>query len=205
MTASPPRSLDDIRSRLRPAGDVPPADAGVLVPLYGEPGSWRLLFTRRREDLASHPGQISFPGGRVEPEDATTLETALREAREEVDIREEDADVLGGLADFETYRGDHLAAYVAAVAGEPPTEPADRGEVAEVFTVPLASFLDPDAYESRVHARDRRGTRVHYWHLPPGTVWGITGRLVAALLVDVAGWEPPGEPRVVDARDGFDP
>lgn len=203
--AAPPDSIESIRQALPPARHVEGADAGVLVPLYGDPPDLELLLTRRRDDLESHPGQVSFPGGRVEEGDGSLLETALREAREEVGIRREDVDVLGGLVDFETYRGDHLGAYVAAVDGEPPTEAADPAEVEEVFRVSWERLLSPEGYESRVSGRPDRDGRVHYWHLPQGTVWGITGYLVARLLEAASGWSPPDEPQVVDGGGGFEP
>lgn len=207
--AEPPKSpsLDEIREALSPikgAADGP-AEAAVLVPLYGEGRSLDLLLTRRREDLSSHPGQISFPGGRREPSDGDLLETALREAREEVGIDADDTTILGFLTDLRTHRVEPVATYVAHVAGEPPAEPASREEVEEIVVVPLEAFLDPASYESRATGRKRGGVLVHYWDLPQGTVWGLTGRMVARLLVRVLGWSPPGTPRIVEDREGFQP
>lgn len=201
----PPASLDAIREALPPPRHVDGADAGVLVPLFGEPPDLDLLLTRRRDDLESHPGQVSFPGGRVEAGDGDLVETALRETEEEVGIDPADVTVLGGLTSFETYRGDHLGAYVGAVTGDPPRSPADPAEVASVFTAPWSAFLSDEDYESRVSNRPERDYRVHYWHLDEGTVWGITGYLVAVLMEAASGWTPPGEPRVVDEGGGFQP
>lgn len=200
-------TLDAIRRALPPAKSRPPgrADAAVLVPLYGEGRDLTLLLTRRRQDLSSHPGQISFPGGRPEPADADLLETALREAREEVGILAADATELGFLTDFRTHRAEPVATYVAHVAGDPPSEPASRQEVDEILAVPWAAFLDASHYESRTLGRRRGGYLVHYWHLPQGTVWGLTGRMIARLLVRVSGWSPPGTPRIVDDVSGFQP
>lgn len=200
-------TLDEIRRALTPVGEQGPlgADAAVLVPLYGQGRDLDLLLTRRRKDLSSHPGQISFPGGRREPSDGDLLETALREAREEVGIDADDTTVLGFLTDLRTHRTEPVATYVAHVAGDPPDEPASREEVEEIVVVPLEAFLDPASYESRATGRRRGGYLVHYWHLPQGTVWGLTGRMVARLLVRVLGWSPPGEPRIVEDRDGFRP
>lgn len=205
----PPKSPspDELREALSPAKGAGqgPADAAVLVPLYGEGRDLDVLLTRRRRDLSSHPGQVSFPGGRREPSDRDLLETALREAREEAGIAAEELSVLGFLTDLRTHRAEPVATYVAHVAGDPPTEPASREEVEEILVVPLAAFLDPASYESRATGRERGGVLVHYWHLPQGTVWGLTGRMVARLLVRVAGWSPPGKPRIVDDREGFRP
>lgn len=200
-------SLDEIREALSPAKGAArgPADAAVLVPLYGQGRDLDLLLTRRRKDLSSHPGQISFPGGRREPSDRDLLETALREAGEEVGIAAGDTTVLGFLTDLRTHREEPVATYVAHVAGDPPDEPASRAEVEEIVVVPLEAFLDPASYESRATGRRRGGYLVHYWHLPQGTVWGLTGRMVARLLVRVMGWSPPGEPRIVEDREGFRP
>lgn len=205
----PPKvpSLEEIQKALQPAEEADPAgaDAAVLVPLYGKGRDVDVLLTRRREDLSSHPGQVSFPGGRREPDDASLVETALREAREEVGIAPDAASLLGFLTDFATYRKDPVATYVAHVAGDPPREPASRDEVDEVFTVALEAFYDPANYESRAYGSERGGHLVHYWHFPEGTVWGLTGRMVARLLARVSGWSSPGKPRIVDRPEDFRP
>lgn len=193
----------DVAAALPDADPLGEADAAVLVPLYRGPR--RVLLTRRREDLSSHPGQVSFPGGRVEPGDASTVETALREAREEVGIDPDAVTVLGRVTDFETYGGNHVVAYAGGVDGAPPKRPAAGDEeVAEVLVVALDRLLEASAYEARVHASER-DRAVHYWHLDEATVWGITGYILARFLEQAAGWTPPTEPRVVDDETGFQP
>src|SRR5690606_15147567 len=132
--AGPAWNLDEL-SDLLPA-HAALADAAVLVPLVGE-GETSVILTRRHDGLRQHGGQVSFPGGRVDPGDAGPLAAALREADEEIGLRPADARVLGYLDPLATVSGFRVLPVVARVpAGfEPRPRP---GEVAEVFSLPLA-------------------------------------------------------------------
>lgn len=186
---------------------APPGVSAVLLALFDAPEGPSLLFTRRSSTLRSHPGEISFPGGRVDPEDATPLAAALREAHEEVGLEAEDVDVLGHLTDYLTYREVLVCAYVAAARRgvPPPTEPASFDEVDEVFTLPVPALLDPRAHESRRMDGMPADMRVHYFHVGGRTVWGITGELTARFLARVHGWAPPAPARVVGSPAAFRP
>lgn len=183
----------------------PPGLSAVLIPLYGTKDGPALLYTRRSENLRSHPGEISFPGGRVDPTDAGPREAALREAMEEVGLDPGSIQRLAHVVDHQTYRGGMVCAYVGRVEGPPPTTPASLDEVAEVFLVPLADLLDPEAYESRRIEGMPRDRRVHYWNVQPRTIWGITGQLTAHFLERACGWTPPGEARTVASIEDFVP
>lgn len=195
--------LDGIRARFgapEPARHAGlPGLSGVLLPLFGEGARLSLLYEKRADDMRSHPGEVAFPGGRVDPTDASPLEAALRETEEEVGVDRRRVAVLGHLTDYLTFRGNHVCAYVGHVDGAPPTQPASR-EVAHVFAVPLADLLDPASYESRALPGGLH--RVHYFHVKPYTVWGITGELTVQFLQRAVGWEPPAKVRtILNPRD----
>lgn len=186
-------------------GEAPPGLSAVLLPVFRDAeGRAVLLFTKRAETLRRHAGELSFPGGRVDPTDADAMAAALREAEEEVGLAPSSVEVLGHLTDFTTYYGVLVAAYVGLVHGAPPTEPRSREEVAEVLAVPVDWLLDPARYEARAHV-DMPDRRVHYWHLGSSVLWGITGEITARFLAQVWGWVPPGEPRVIREVSEFRP
>ena len=150
-------------------------DAGVLVAVEdgGEPRVW---LTRRSAALKHHPGQVAFPGGKVEPGE-TVEGAALREACEEIGL--EAARVLGMLEPHETVTGFSVTPVVALVE---PFEPVPEvGEVAEVFSVPLAHVADPSNY--LIRSRRWRGAERFYYAIPwgPHYVWGATARMLRQL------------------------
>ena len=156
-------------------GRVTPA--AVLVPLVNRPQGLTLLLTQRSADLPDHPGQISFPGGRVESDDASHADAALREAREEVGLPPERVAVLGELATYETVTGFRVTPIVGWV--EPPfVLTPDPVEVADIFEVPLAFLLDP-ANQQR-HFRMLGELRRDFWAIPFGErfIWGATAGML---------------------------
>ena len=177
-------TVDDVRRALaEPVArglDLPGhGRAAVLVPMLDAPEGPALLFTVRSAGLSRHAGQIAFPGGRVEPgEDA--IAAALREAHEEVGLRVDPGDVFGLLDDRASPFG-LVATPVVARVTWPADLRVDPGEVAEVFTVPLALLAaTPVVRETRVH---EGGTRVLHRYLVVGRdVWGLTGNIVKDLL-----------------------
>lgn len=173
--------------------------SGVLLALVPGPSGLAVLLTRRAPNLAMHPGEVSLPGGGLQPGDASPLEAALRETEEEVGIARARVEVLGHLADLTTHYGRLVCAYVGLVPPEAvPREPASREEVAQVLLVRLRALLDPAIYEARALAEPGRGERVvHYWHVAQATIWGITGDLLALFLARTCGWTPPRAPRSV--------
>lgn len=180
---------------------LPAGASAVLLPLMQRDEGLAVLFTRRHDNLSTHAGQWSFPGGRVEAHDASPAAAALRETEEEVGLPTKDVEVLGHLADYTTFYGRLVCTYVGAVAPHaPPPRIAAPDEVAQLMVVPLARLLEAAPYEGRALAGGApRGEDriVHYWHLPEGTVWGITAELLGRFLALACGWSPPKEPAIL--------
>jgi 8-oxo-dGTP pyrophosphatase MutT (NUDIX family) len=159
--------------------------AAVLVPLVNRPAGLQVLLTERAAHLPDHPGQISFPGGRVEPQDASDAAAALRETHEEVGLAAQHVQVLGQLARYDTVSGFRVTPVVGWV--EPPfTLAPDPLEVASVFEVPLAFLLD-EANHQRQQKQVGNGMR-EVWAMPYGEryIWGATAAMLRILVHTLA-------------------
>jgi len=174
-------------------------EAAVLAPVVTRGGADHVLFTKRADHLSDHPGQMSFPGGGREPEDADLLATALREAGEEIGLRADEAEVVGRLDDIRTITDYLVRPFVARVADREYV-PSD-GEVAEVAVLPVDGLVDRDNYESERRDHPHYGEiRLHFFHVEGFTVWGATANMLVQLLELTTDWELPPEPdRTVDA------
>ena len=163
-----------------PGRDGDPTPAAVLVPIVNRPEGLQVLLTQRSADLPDHPGQISFPGGRIEPEDPSIPAAALREAHEEVGLPADRVAILGELATYETVTGFRVTPVVGWI--EPPFDlQPDPIEVADVFEVPLSHLLEP-ANQQR-HFRMLGEIRRDYWAIPYGEryIWGATAAMLLML------------------------
>lgn len=155
-------------------------EAAVLVPILRRPQGHTVLLTLRAETLRNHRGQVSFPGGRRDPGDATLADCALREAEEEVGLQPERVEVIGYLDDYPTTTRYRVTPVVALV--EPPERfHIDTGEVAEVFEVPLAVLLDGDRYESKILSKE--GLNVPFYEVNHAgyRIWGATAGMLKDL------------------------
>ena len=158
--------------------------AAVLVPLYLENERWYALYTRRTEDLDSHRGQVSFPGGVLEPEDKDPLAAALREASEEIGIAHQDVQLLGQLDPLLTVTQYQIIPFVAVIPWPYPFI-INSAEVARVFGVPLEWLADPGNLEVQKRQLFVPGPEidVYYFKSYSGEViWGATARLTLQLL-----------------------
>jgi 8-oxo-dGTP pyrophosphatase MutT (NUDIX family) len=153
--------------------------AAVLVPVIAH-SELTVLFTQRTPHLKSHAGQVSFPGGRVEPDDASAEFAALREAGEEIGLAAERVEILARLPDYRTRTGFRVTPVIGLVT--PPLELApDPREVAEVFEVPLAFLLDPGNRQRRT--REFQGLTVGYYvfEYQDRVIWGATAGMLVNL------------------------
>lgn len=160
--------------------------AAVLVPIVLAPEP-ELLFIVRPTSLASHSGQVAFPGGRIDPEDRDATHAALREAEEELGVARTRPEVVGALDDLPTHTGFHVAPIVALLE-EPLALAPSPHEVASVFRVPLVRLSDPREQRTlRGHRRPhatagRTETRLTFWVNTPAPIWGVTGQILVNLL-----------------------
>jgi len=158
--------------------------AAVLVPIIVHPGGLTVLFTQRTAHLRAHSGQVSFPGGRAEPGDASPEETALRESEEEIGLPRGRVEVLARLPEYFTRTGFRVTPVVGLI--EPPLELSpDPGEVEAVFEVPLAFLLDTRNHQR--HTREFQGATVGYYAMRYMTdegerhIWGATAGMLLNL------------------------
>jgi 8-oxo-dGTP pyrophosphatase MutT (NUDIX family) len=166
------------------------AKAAVLVPIIDHPDGPTVLFTQRTTHLKAHSGQISFPGGRVEPHDPTPEFTALRETREEIGLAQERVEILARMPEYLTRTGFRVTPVIGLVT--PPLELApDPGEVAEVFEVPLEFLLNHRNY--RRESRELLGRMRSYYvvEFQERRIWGVTAGMLVNLR-RLLGSEPPG-------------
>lgn len=154
-----------------------PRHAAVLVGVTTDVDVPSVLLTRRHEGLRHHAGQVSFPGGRIEADDASPADAALREAREEVGLIPTQARLLGYLDPLLTITGFRVLPVLAQI--EPGFEPRpDPGEVAEAFEVPLALLLDPARLERIELQFGGRARHVLQYRYDPQRIWGVTASIL---------------------------
>lgn len=165
--------------------------AAVLFPIVLREEQPTVLLTQRTAHLKDHPGQVSFPGGRMEVDDPSATAAALREAEEEIGLAPERVEVIGFLPEYRTITGYRVTPVVGLVRPPFDVRP-DPFEVAEVFEVPLAFLLDPANHQR--HEIHYRGQLRHYYAMPYGSyfIWGATAAMIVSLFRSLT-----GEPAVI--------
>lgn len=156
--------------------------AGVLIPVVeGHAAGLSLLLTQRSAELKHHAGQISFPGGRMETDDADIVATALRETHEEVGIAQQDVAIIGYLSPMPTITGYAVTPVVGLIAAGIELN-LDQTEVEYAFEVPLAYLLDPG--NTRMVERDIDGTTLTMaeFHYDGERIWGATAFIIQQLI-----------------------
>lgn len=160
--------------------------AAVLVLLYPLEGATGFVLTLRQKALKAHSGQVSLPGGRIDPGETPT-QAALREGWEEVGVPPDAPDVLGALTDLYIPPSDFTVTPIVAALPERPDFRHQRAEVAVVIEVPLPLLLDADLRTEAVWSLHGRNVRVPYFELEGYEVWGATAMMLAEFAAVVEG------------------
>lgn len=154
--------------------------AAVLVPLIYREDALQLILTKRASHLKHHPGQIAFPGGKIDDGDTGPEDAALREAWEEIGLPRDAAQVLGTMPPHETVTSYSVTPVLSLITREFEVQP-ELGEVEEVFSVPFKHVSDPAQFSQQ--GRIWQGRIRHYETVPYGPyyIWGATARILRAL------------------------
>jgi 8-oxo-dGTP pyrophosphatase MutT (NUDIX family) len=175
-----------------PAPDSELVAAGVLVPLFVAEDQFRVLFIQRTLMVKDHRGQIAFPGGVRDPEDAHLLATALRETEEEIGLASAAVEVLGALPPVATITGYHITPFVGLIPHPYDFQPSPQ-EVKRLLTLPVTEFYPPKRWRSGPYVFQGRTTRVCYWENGQEVVWGATARILLHLLAHLGVHPIPGD------------
>ncbi|WP_369742498.1 CoA pyrophosphatase [Pseudidiomarina sp. PP-1MA] len=160
-----------VLKRLRPAA--------VLIPLLEQHGQLHVVLTQRSAQLRNHAGQISFPGGRQDPQDQDLLATALRESHEEIGLHPDDVTIVGQLQDYPVISNFLIRPYVGLITPQRPFVPEQR-EVAEIFTVPLQDVLHQ--HQHYVYRLQRFiYDQVYFIPYQQRNIWGATAGMLREL------------------------
>ena len=175
--------LQGRRRRVVPPG--PLVRAAVLVPIVDR-GEACLVFAQRTDRVGHHAGQISFPGGRIDPEDADDLAAALREAHEEVGLEPARVEPLGLLDDTETVATQFVITPFVGVVRGPVVWQPDGEEIEKVIEVPVSALLERGCFRVERWERDGVARDVYFYDYRGDTIWGATARILKQYLDLVA-------------------
>lgn len=205
--AFPNWSPELLRDRRRPDREFTletATPASVLIGLVAEQEPCVVL-TMRTAHLSDHAGQISFPGGRAEPDDLDVHATALREAQEEIGIDPSSIEVWGRLPHYLTVSGYRVTPVIGAIAATPRYQ-VDQREVAEVFHVPLSFLMNPGNHEMRMLSKDKSptGESIRFYAMPYAGadgrerfIWGATAAMLRNLYHFLnAAWQQNCNPKM---------
>lgn len=194
-----PELLRDRRRPVRPLTPETATPASVLIALLGSDSAEQgpsVILTKRTQDLSTHAGQVSFPGGRAESTDATAEQTAIREASEEIGLDPAAVRVWGRLPDYLTATGFRIAPVIARVDAQAAAFARDQREVEEIFHVPLSFLMNPANHQVRLLPAERSptGELIRFYAMPfrgealtsPGQIqeffiWGATASMLRNL------------------------
>ena len=157
--------------------------SAVLIPLFCQEGQLRILFTKRSGQVNFHKGQVCFPGGTCQQDDASLLDAALREASEEIGLKAEDAEILGELDDAVTLSTGYLISPFVAFIPYPYPFKANRREVEQIFSVPLSVFLEDKVnFRQDYYPTEDKSGPGYAYEYEGHIIWGATARILTQLI-----------------------
>ena len=161
--------------------------AAVLLPIYYKNGEYHILFTKRTKKVLKHKGEISFPGGSSQEDDAGLVDTALRECAEEIGLMADKVEILGELDDMATETSSYIISpFVVAIPWPYPFK-LNRREIDEVIEVPIPALLDEDCLRRGVEIVDGKEVESYFYNYEGNVIWGATARILHQFLHIVGG------------------
>jgi 8-oxo-dGTP pyrophosphatase MutT (NUDIX family) len=157
-------------------------DAAVLLPVFKKDGKCHIIFTKRTDHLTHHKGQISFPGGSRHQDDASLLETALRESREEIGLKESDVEILGELDDTATTTSHFRISPFVGLVPYPYDFKIDKYEVQEIFDLPIEELLEKASEKEEYTISGERIIKVYTFEINGRVIWGATAWILNQFL-----------------------
>jgi 8-oxo-dGTP pyrophosphatase MutT (NUDIX family) len=171
-----------LSSRKRRVIEHPPfSHAAVLVPLFKKGDGCHLLFTKRSDQVKHHKGEISFPGGVVDEEDLELINTALREAHEEIGLKQNDVQIIGILDDIVTIT-EFIVTPIVGLFPYPYPFKVSEVEIAELIEVPLSSLLREESFSEKEIIRGGQKEVVYAYEYEKHIIWGATARILKQFL-----------------------
>ena len=144
----------------------------MLIPLFHNQGQYHILFTERSEQIGFHKGQVCFPGGTREPSDSSLLQTALREAEEEISLKAEDVEILGELDDITILTSNYVISPFVSFISTRPVLRTDSKEVKGTFSIPLSFLMDETNFK-----QDSRS-----YEYEDHIIWGATAMILRQFI-----------------------
>ncbi len=168
------------RREKRRIADPEQKPAAVLVPIYEKNGQYHILFIKRTERVEKHKGEISFPGGTYEAQDKTLLGTALRESAEEINLKPDDVEILGELAEVSSVKTNYAITPFLAAIPSPYEFKVDGYETEEIIEAPIATLMNIG--HSRQELKGREMITAYRYDYQGRVIWGATARILAEFL-----------------------
>jgi 8-oxo-dGTP pyrophosphatase MutT (NUDIX family) len=156
--------------------------SAVLIPIYRQDGEYHIVFIKRTMTVKEHKGQISFPGGTRDKDDKNLLDTALREAEEEIGLRREDVTLLGEMDDEITTTSNFIVTPFVAKIPWPYRFTLNREEVEEVISIPIKALLDKTCCKPDTEVLDGKKVASFTYQYQSTLIWGATARILNKLL-----------------------
>lgn len=177
--ARPKLDLTEFRREL--LSDVDLADAAVLIPFTQDEHGLHIVLTQRAASLRKHSGEMSFPGGRRDPEDDDLVATALRESHEEIALHPSDVEIYGALLQMPTITGYEVTVFVGEFVSPYELVP-NPAEIDELVVAPLEKLADPSIHRRELREWDGNEFPIHFFDYGPTEIWGATGFMLDTLL-----------------------